>query len=1137
MYYFILEIYLAKKDDKGDIKKDDKGDIIYESIPLSLSSEEKSSVTLTFDTTNVSATLVSLTYNKRVSHPCEITAVLQMDYKSGITTSKALKETFINARIKLKKTNSTSKEYDIAENYYIHKIEPKYAGTVSMYVTMHIYSDDNKLTINKFCKAYTGKKLVENILLGYTDKEESKKTKALAEAIQKYGIRLANDIEDADKRCTFLRFLSYSVSIGGNGSTSKTIREFRHPYLVQYNESLYEFIARTANRCGEYVFFENGMLYVGLPDSFTKSPLEIKKYASLTYGSSFEEEKVTVQSHSHNGMNPKGVSYLEKGENAYVFATPQDEYFTSYEEDQWDSFEKEYLTNWTTKIFSWVSTILANKSRIRTFISEIGISEVAAAIEATNKAKETNQKKNKSYITDMPSDQQYVIKNKKMASPFNSVRDTVGSGEETNDFRKNLYSLFYSTIYAGEKYVTQNQIYIDIEDEYVDVTLGNAISVEGETYIVTEIYGSFANENGAYHEKYRIVAVPNFPDPASNNSYIVLPPLYQGGHVRISSPQIACIANTGDPESHGRVRIRYPWQSKEDDASPWIRMASPFAVEGGGMYFEPDKGTEVLVDYVNGNVEHPYVVGQLYSGNFTTPSGKRVISSANGQSITMKDASDVSDFVNNLWGGRGFLTKFIPSFGESFKDIAGEMKMSDRYEIYSIKMSSTERKISIKSNFGDVSIGAFTGISISAPNGDISITGKNVKITAGNTLTLKSGENIHQKETPCAKRIETISVDILKKVGAHFDLGLLRSILEALIKPTAGTLQLKSYRYMTLEAGKGKAKLPRQAYTVKGIKQGVKDEKNADLLNNVRLISQVVEKWDDECRTAYKAVVDNIHSLFNALDSHTSPSGGSNNSWAANSDSLKEKIYALVDKVRKNPEKKISINKNSIEEKFSAKFKNENEEDIEPVINAAKTLCESVQAYVQKVNEPGKVGLFKHIGDKRLNEAINKIGMKMDFYSDVASGTKKFEEQCPIKAVMKNDLKVFKRKLAKQYIEVENLKITPKKEIKETDIPNDAKWAEYIGGIINKGEEPVSFVNRSKKFGKDLVSQFKEDGVDALALPGFFASQGVWGLEKHGEILFSDKAGYTVNFENGHLYQTRNDDIYFITIIDTLKSL
>ena len=43
---------------------------------------------------------------------------------------------------------------------------------------------------------------------------------------------------------------------------------------------------------------------------------------------------------------------------------------------------------------------------------------------------------------------------------------------------------------------------------------------------------------------------------------------------------------------------------------------------------------------------------------------------------------------------------------------------------------------------GDVSIDAFSGITLSAPNGNVKIVGKNVSIEAGNNIEITSGNNI-----------------------------------------------------------------------------------------------------------------------------------------------------------------------------------------------------------------------------------------------------------------------------------------------------------------------------------------------------------------------------------------------------------
>ena len=54
-------------------------------------------------------------------------------------------------------------------------------------------------------------------------------------------------------------------------------------------------------------------------------------------------------------------------------------------------------------------------------------------------------------------------------------------------------------------------------------------------------------------------------------------------------------------------------------ATPYIRVAMPMATTGGGAYFMPCKGDEVLVNFDDDNVERPYVVGSVYSKNTLAP--------------------------------------------------------------------------------------------------------------------------------------------------------------------------------------------------------------------------------------------------------------------------------------------------------------------------------------------------------------------------------------------------------------------------------------------------------------------------------------------------------------------------------------
>ena len=279
-------------------------------------------------------------------------------------------------------------------------------------------------------------------------------------------------------------------------------------------------------------------------------------------------------------------------------------------------------------------------------------------------------------------------------------------------------------------------------------------------------------------------------------------------------------------------------------ASPWIRVATPMATDGGGAYFKPRQGDEVLVNYDSGNIERPYVVGSLFSKNVLVPderNGRAIgtslhggasiaIVSPNGHGITFKDPGDANGFVSSVSPAISTIQNVgrfkIPMDGTD-KDMAGGIRIGDRYGLYSIDMSSDKRSVKISSSLGTVKLDAFTGITISAPNGDIKIEGKNVTINAGNNLTLNSGMNIggsviddlKQKKWKelGEKAASNLSKTAQSKLLDEFtvwpvDLNLVRTMLQTFLKPVGGTMTIKSKRYLKLEAGAGEAKVQKDRY-------------------------------------------------------------------------------------------------------------------------------------------------------------------------------------------------------------------------------------------------------------------------------------------------------------------------------------
>ena len=304
-------------------------------------------------------------------------------------------------------------------------------------------------------------------------------------------------------------------------------------------------------------------------------------------------------------------------------------------------------------------------------------------------------------------------------------------------------------------------------------------------------------------------------------------------------------------------------------ASPWVRVAMPMATAEGGMYFKPRPGDEVIVNFDCDNIERPYVTGSLYSKEHVSPNENMVIKSPSGQKISFDIAENDGKFIQTLTPMLSQLGTFIPAlgkkltFGKDGRKLCGGINITDEFGMFSVSMSSNKRSVNISSPFGTVGINAFTGISISAPNGDISIKGKNVSIEAGNNLRLISGTNVtNENSAPepdndnhggdgdgfkhpdpslseklggwakagasyaggvivaSAVGCKDSSIGFLKGKAEEYtgkfqivDMTLLRCLADVFLRPIEGTLLVKSKNYLMLEAGKGHAEVPIESYS------------------------------------------------------------------------------------------------------------------------------------------------------------------------------------------------------------------------------------------------------------------------------------------------------------------------------------
>ncbi|WP_122911468.1 type VI secretion system tip protein VgrG, partial [Burkholderia pseudomallei] len=103
-------------------------------------------------------------------------------------------------------------------------------------------------------------------------------------------------------------------------------------------------------------------------------------------------------------------------------------------------------------------------------------------------------------------------------------------------------------------------------------------------------------------------------------------PLLVTKRPRVPGIQSATVVGPEMSEVHtdklGRIRVHFHWdryKTTEADASCWIRVTQAWAGKGWGVLAMPRVGQEVIVVYVDGDLDRPLATGIVYNGENPTP--------------------------------------------------------------------------------------------------------------------------------------------------------------------------------------------------------------------------------------------------------------------------------------------------------------------------------------------------------------------------------------------------------------------------------------------------------------------------------------------------------------------------------------
>lgn len=855
-------------------------------------------------TQNYLLSVVNMNFRKKMYQPTAIMAsiqILPIQTKNGKEEWHSIRKDyivnlFLNKQVKLYDADNT--DYVVGSDFYVKEVTPCYRND-SMNVTLKIFSLDKLLTLEHNCRTFVSKKLGADILkevFGVHQELVKKKVKKTVDGVEEEVEEATTvDVPNYPKpykpteklayNKEYMRVLSYLT--GNKDKNGKDIyNEHIFPFLVQYNESIYDMLARTANRWGEFLYYEDGQLNIGY--KYDKDKVKVlADYNTLTY--------IDLDEMQQGDHYERAADYDKNFSDSPLKKSPNKVSGIMYRPGG----------NMDKVVMKKFAAFFKNDKSLPTFIMNQVFDD---SIDLASKTISTNHKNSEF-------DDEWFSDNMKKASPekygnYNhgddEKKDICYSYNPFSEINSSYTSKKYAKILKLEREAVKDAILIDFDTTYPNLKLGEVFSVDGQEYIVIQVDCVPKNMQKVSDDlwvldsgdssvlTYQVKALPRSISSTDKGQLVregdFYPTVIPSGHARFADPQMAKVADASDPDGKGRVRVRFTWQADEDEASPWIQFAANAGGQKGimGAHYKDDK---VFIGFVDGNVERPYVLGAVSKG---TSSDVQCVTPG-GHGLKLEDnKGGITSFLTRMFlPGWGTLSTFIPQmsginpFSNAEKNLAlaGGFELSDNYGIYKISGSTEGREVSIASPWGDVSINAFTGITISAPNGDIEIKGKNVKIAAGNNLELVSGTNVKYKlmggdAIGCFTDIALAVSKKLAEMGLSLvtiDLKMVRAMFEIAFRPTEGKLLLKSNRYLMLEAGKGTCYYPQGAYkdettynkamaknVTAEIREGLKLTSTVEEM--VEKMSTVADGIDAYYRNAYNKCVDLKNAYLKAID-------------------------------------------------------------------------------------------------------------------------------------------------------------------------------------------------------------------------------------------------------------------------------
>jgi uncharacterized protein involved in type VI secretion and phage assembly len=213
-------------------------------------------------------------------------------------------------------------------------------------------------------------------------------------------------------------------------------------------------------------------------------------------------------------------------------------------------------------------------------------------------------------------------------------------------------------------------------------------------------------------------------------------PRVPSGDMTLFGVYYAVVAQNKDEEGKCRVKVRLPWLDQGDtEQTHWAHVATPMAGKEYGWYTLPDVGDVVAVMFIAGDINHPVVLGGIWSKTDNPPednkSGKnefRGYRSRAGSRVVFDDSDKTKVYFADKTDKNAVTIGSLEEGSDGPNKRAGEQAPAVG--------SGAKEGVSIASMEGELQISA---------KGKLKVDAQNIEIVSKSTVDIKAASSAELK--------------------------------------------------------------------------------------------------------------------------------------------------------------------------------------------------------------------------------------------------------------------------------------------------------------------------------------------------------------------------------------------------------